>query len=337
MERVLLIRLTALGDVVLVTPAIRALRAAHPGVCIDLVTDVRYVAFAEAHMGVDHVIGYARHGAHAGYRGVARVQAALPCERYDAVVDLQGKLRTRTLARRVPADLHLVMQKRTLKQGALALLGHDPPIADRRAATLYLETLEPLGVSSTASLQTCLERPAGPHTADSLRIGLSVGASHATKRWSAAKFGALCTELIKARPKAQFVLIGGPSDLEILAAVRATLPPDRLDPEDVSALDVAGLAGLIAGLQLMISVDTGPAHLSAAFSVPTVVLFGPTAPGRWGPVGKAHAAVSLNLSCAPCSNTGGAQCPEPSRAHACMEELSVQDVLPAVLARLEAR
>ncbi len=334
-ERVLLIRLTALGDVVLLTPAIRALRAAHPGVCIDLVTDARYVEFARAHLGVDHVVGYDRHGEHAGYRGVAKVQATLPHDHYDAVVDLQGKLRTRSLARRVSADRHLVMQKRTLKQGALAVFGYDPPIADRRAAELYLQALMPLGIPPDASLETHLVGSEPRQHHDSPRIGLSVGASHATKRWPAAHFAELCTALHDAHPQARFVLIGGPCDQASLDAVRDALPEAWVDPQEVSALPVLGLAGLIAALDLMISVDTGPAHLAAAFSVPTVVLFGPTAPARWGPVGPAHAAVSLNLSCAPCSNTGGAQCPDSTQSHACMLKLGVQDVLPAALAALE--
>lgn len=335
-QRVLLIRLSALGDVVLVSAAARALEAAHPGVAVDLVTDARYAAFAKACMGVREVVPYDRHGEDAGFAGVKRVQARLPTEPYDAVVDLQGKLRTRALAKGVSAERRLVLTKRTVGQAALALVGHDPPIVDRRAATLYLEALAPLGVSPEASPAPALVAPPGARPEGGpQRFGLSVGASHATKRWPAERFAELAEGLLELRPGARLVLIGGPMDAETLAAVRAALGPEHVEPEDPAALDVLGLATRIAGLDMMVSVDSGPAHLSAGFGVPTVVLFGPTAPSRWGPVGDAHASVSLDLDCAPCSNTGGARCPRPDRSQACLQELSPERVLEAARGVLE--
>lgn len=333
-ERVLLIRLSALGDVVLLSPAIRALRQAHPGVSVDLVTDARYAAFAATHMELDKVVGYDRHGAHAGYAGVGQVQALLPQEPYDAVVDLQGKLRTRVLARRIRAKQHLVLQKRSLGQALLSVIGHDPPIADRRAAALYVQALLPLGVDPEASLQTHLKPLPQQARGPGLRVGLSVGASHATKRWGPERFVQLAEALRARYPDAVFVVVGGPADREILSAVQDGLPVAWRHPQDVSELGVLALAELIAGLDLMVSVDTGPAHLSAAFAVPTVVLFGPTSAARWGPVGPVHRTVSLGLDCSPCSNTGGERCPRPDRNHACMKDLAVQDVLPVCLEAL---
>lgn len=335
MERVLLIRLTALGDVVLLTPAIRALKQAHPGVVVDLVTDARYADFAQRFMGLNAVIPYDRHGAHAGYAGVARVKALLPDAPYDAVADLQGKLRTRTLARRIKAQHHVVLSKRTPTQALLSVLGHDPPIQDRRAAQLYVEALEPLGVDPEAPLHTELSRPDDVANDGPRWVGLSAGASHATKLWPVARFVQLALALSKAQQDLRFVPIGGPGDRAQLEALRAALPESLLDPQDVSQLHVSQLAERIAGLDLMVSVDTGPAHIAAAFSVPTVALFGPTAASRWGPVGAEHRAITLGLDCAPCSNTGGKTCPEPSRNHACMRDLPVEEVLRACLEALQ--
>lgn len=329
MERVLLIRLTALGDVVLVRPTVEALKAAFEGVRVELVTEARYAAFASAHLGVDRVVPYDRHGEDAGLEGVRRVHARLQGH-YDLVADLQGKLRTRMLAQLVSADRHLVLRKRTFGRAVLAALGHDPPLVRRRAAALYLDVFAELGLSRDAPEVRLVPPPGSPPQA--LEIGLSVGASHATKRWSPERFSALGRALLRARPEARLVLVGGPGDAATLDAVAEGL--EGLAVEDTRALDVPGLARRIAGLDLVVSVDSGPAHLAAGFGVPTVVIFGPTSSARWGPVGSAHAVVELGLDCAPCSNTGSARCPRPERDHACLRALEVEPVLEASLAAL---
>lgn len=133
-----------------------------------------------------------------------------------------------------------------------------------------------------------------------------------------------------------FVAIGGPNDRTVLDAMRAEAGAAAFEPLDVSKLDVDGLATVLASLDLLVSVDSGPAHLAAAMDVPTVVLFGPTSFVRWGPRGGPHQVVSLALDCAPCSNTGGARCPRPERDHACMRDLKPARVIDAIRAALFA-
>lgn len=333
--RILVIRLSALGDVVLVEPVVRALRSRLPGVQLDLVTDARYATWARRAMGFDHVVGYDRRGEDAGWAGTSAVLGRLPAPRYDVVVDLQGKLRTRALAWRVPARRHLTLQKRSLAEGVLALFGRDPPLADRHTTDLYLSVLRPLGVDpAKADRRPRLAPPPAALRRPGFRIGLAPGATHATKRWPAERFGALAEHLFEGLHEAEFVLVGGPEDRPLFEAIlAATRAP--FDPLDVASQDVEGLSRTLASLDLLVSVDTGPAHLAAALGVPVVVLFGPTSPVRWGPIGPDHRAVSLGLPCAPCSNTGGPGCPDPARAHACMRDLGVAQVIDAVYGVLE--
>lgn len=325
---VLLVRQTALGDVVLLEPAIRALRERFPGARIDLVTEQRFVELARALLAVDAVVGFDRHGRDRGLAGIARVVSRLPVERYDVAVDLAGKPRTRLLLARVPASRRLVIAKRTLAGGLLALLGTDPPIHDRHASALYLETLAPLGIlaptgDALAPRLARLEPLPREGARASTRIGLAPGASHATKRWPSARFAELAERLCRLRPEAELVLIGGEGDRSLLEEIAARAHVARFAPLDVAALDPLGLARVIAGLELLVSVDSGPAHLAAGLGVPVVVLFGPTSPVRWGPRGPRGRVVTLALDCSPCSNFGGERCPVPARAHACMEALDV--------------
>ena len=126
----------------------------------------------------------------------------------------------------------------------------------------------------------------------------------------------------------ELVLIGGPADRPLLDTLRANV--QRVAEVDTAALDVVGLVEVLDTLDLLVSVDTGPAHLAAALGVPTVVIFGPTSKVRWGPIGEPHRVASLDLDCAPCSNTGGPRCPIPARAHECLEALTVEHVLAEI-------
>lgn len=311
MKRALVIRVSALGDVILTEPVVRALKATHPGISVDLVTDQRYATLMRR-AGYDQVFAYE-----------ARQSLQGP---YDLVVDLQGKLRTRVLARRLEAKRRLTLTKRTPGRALLTLVGHDPPIADRHTTDIYLGLLDGAEVDRAPRLR----RDARP---DSLLIGLSPGATHATKRWAPERFGALADRLQAERPKARFLPVGGPRDQELLDAMTRGSSA-RFEPSTAAA-DVAGLAAAMERLSLLVSVDTGPAHLAAALGVPVVVLFGPTSPVRWGPIGPAHRTVHEDLECAPCSNVGGPVCPLPGSPHTCMAALDVDEVLRAVQSALE--
>lgn len=329
--RILVIRLTALGDVVLVEPVARALAQRFPGYAIDLVTDLKMVPLLSQAGVFDRVEAYDKKGADRGLLGPWRVRRRL-APHYHAVIDLQGKLRTRALSWLVSAEHKLTLKKRSLGGALLTLIGRRRPITDRHTIELYLGALGPLGLGRAAlpsDVTPRLRLPAPPSGAVR-RVGLGIGASHPTKRWAPEQFQALVHGILARAPGAVVTLIGGPQDRPELERVRALLPPAALDPRDATALDVAGLASVIGELDVVVSVDSGAAHISQALGVRTIVLFGPTSPLRWGPRAAPHRAISLGLDCAPCSDVGGPACPRPDRAHACMRELSAERVLALV-------
>lgn len=319
-----MIRLTALGDVAITEPVVRALRAHAPDVAVDFVTDRRYAGFVEKYLGVDRAIGYDRRGEDAGMSGVARVADRIGSVHYDLILDLQGKLRTRALTKRVSATQRVTLEKRSFGKALLSLVGHDPPIHDRHSVDIYLSVLAQAQVPIDVPKRPRLQAP-DRERRPVRRVGLSPGATHATKRWAPERFAALADRI----GADEVVLIGGPADRPLLDAIRTQCKANIADV-DVAAMDVLGLVDVLHGLDLLVSVDTGPAHLAAGLGVPTVVLFGPTSPVRWGPIGAEHRIVSLELDCAPCSNTGGAKCPVASKQHACMQDLTVDEVADAV-------
>lgn len=336
--RVLIVRLTALGDVVLVTHLARALRAAAPGLAVDLLTDARIVPLLEQLGPFDRVFGWDRRGVDAGLGGVWAVRQRVLAVggSYRAVLDLQGKLRTRALTMIFPAAVRRTLHKRDLAGVLRALLGRDRPLVDRHTLELYRGVAEAAGLPTGARTlgpgppvrtPVGLARPEGPSglAGRPLRtVGLGIGTTHQTKRWP--HFAGLVAALGRTHPGVRCVLIGGPTDRAELEQLRCAADPALLDPRDAAALDPVGLLALLRELDMLVTVDSGAAHIAQSIGVPTLVLFGPTSPARWGPTSPPHRALSLGLPCSPCSNVGGARCPIEARAHACLRELDPEHV-----------
>ena len=112
-SRILIIRLSALGDVVLATPALRALRRRFPQARIDWLVDADYVPLLEKNPHLSHLIAYDRRGEHAGAAGLLRLRSQLRRQRYELVIDLQRKPKTVALARALGASQVVALQKRT--------------------------------------------------------------------------------------------------------------------------------------------------------------------------------------------------------------------------------
>jgi heptosyltransferase-2 len=160
-------------------------------------------------------------------------------------------------------------------------------------------------------------------------VALAPGASQATKRWPAERFAEVAHAL-HARG-ASLVLAGGPADRETLAAFRVACHAPLA--ADLTALPVDALAAALAEVDLLVACDSGPVHLATAVGTPVLAVFGPTSPERWGPPPPGRA-LALPLPCAPCSNHGGARCPEGH--HRCMLDLAAAEVASAAAAMLAA-
>ncbi len=338
--KALVIRLGALGDVLHTTPTVRALAAA--GMVVDYLTDPSAFPLVEGQPEVRAVIRYDRLRADRGLGGLWRLVRRLRAERYDAVVDLQGSLRTRMISVAVGARRRVRYRK-------------DRPGTPRHAVDNFAATLVPLGplaplgggAAGTAAPGLPDGRPrfvpgpaaarvaeaalaaAGVPAAAAL-VALHPGATHLVNRWPPERFGALAGRLA-ARPGVAVVLTGAPSDRPLVdAALRAARPESPIDL--AARLDLPSLAALFARCAVVVAADTGPLHLATAVGAKAVALFGAADPIRTGPVGEGHQVVRADLVCVPCR---ARHCRRVDRPHACMEDLTVEAVEAAVLVALE--
>jgi len=320
--RILIVRYSALGDVVLATLVLDPLRERFPDARIEWVCDPAFAPLLEGLPQIAQV-----HHLERGGPTSALVLRDRLWRGFDLAVDLQNKLRSRLVTGAASAR-RIVFRRRSPGRALLAVLGSDRPLVRAHATALYAEALAPLGVTGPGPMHVHLSRTAQAVAADALErvrapaVALAPGARWATKRWPAERFAAVADAL--AGQGASIVLAGGPGDRDAFAAFRAAARAPVA--ADLSPLPVDGLAAALARVQLLVACDSGPVHLAGAVGTPALSLFGPTSPVRWGPVPPGRA-LSLSLSCSPCSNHGGDTCPEGH--HRCLADLMPEQVVAA--------
>ena len=315
---VLVLRFSAVGDVVLTAPAIDALRAAWPDARIVYAVKERLAHIVEHNPNVDEVIGLREGEGPLSY--ARRLRAARP----SAVLDLHGKIRSRILRALLPGIPKVVWHKRDFRDTLPVKLALRPYHASMPFADRYHAAVEQLVGRSLprGKLQYFL----GPDDVDAadavLRaagigpgrplLGLSPGANWATKRWPVERFAGLAR---RALAQGVQVAVQGSAAEAPLARLVAQLAPGAVDLS--GKLDLRALGGFIARCAAFVANDSGPMHVARALGVPTLALFGSTDPAMFDFSG--HQALFAGVPCAPCSFFGRRRCP---RGHfRCMLDL----------------
>ena len=162
-------------------------------------------------------------------------------------------------------------------------------------------------------------------------VGLFPGAEFGpAKRWPWRRFAELAHELRRAVPGAQNVIIAGPK--EVWLAVRVHEESGKIHPVIGPDLDLAGLAAVLAHLELLVTNDSGPMHLAAALGVRCVALFGPTDARRTAPAGEGHQVLGSQRWCVPCLRR---RCPLLHQG--CLRDTTVEQVLAACRTAIDER
>jgi ADP-heptose:LPS heptosyltransferase len=334
--RVLAIRPRALGDVVLVTPALRALARSGAGVEVEVLTDARYRPLLDGLPGLSRLWTIER-----GAIATARLIVALRARRYDRVVDFFCNPRTALITRACGAastagyDLrgrrgaYRIRVPRTLSTGA----GRDGRPAREYAAATHVRLAVAAG-GRADGLEARIALPAGAdaigdrwlaaagvrHAARA--IGLVPAGTWPSKAWPAANVGELARRL--GESGREILLLSGPGESETVATVRRHAPDAKVLPP----CGVGELATVIARLAAVAGTDSGPKHMAAALGVPTFTWYGPTHPDNWSPPFPAHDFWWSPLPCRGCDLT---YC-----AHwNCMPSLSPPEAARRVLEHVE--
>jgi len=328
---VVAIRPRALGDVVLVTPALRALRRGFPGASLEVVTERRYAPLLEGLEGVDRVWPLDR-----SLRATARLIASLRRRRIERVVDFFGNPRSAAITAlagaRLTAGYDLRGRRAAYRIRVPRTLALEGGRREHAAAThVRLATaaggiadgLEPRvavsGAARDAARSLLAERGV---TEPGRAVGLVAAGSWPTKTWPLSHAAVLARRLLGAGHPVLAIL--GPGE-ERIGAILESLAPGALA---LPPCDVGVLAAAIERLAAVVGVDSGPRHLAAALGVPTFAWFGPTHPDTWNPPGDLHGYLRTGLPCRACDRT---RCPHWS----CLPGLMPESASLRVLEHIE--
>ena len=288
-RRILIVKPSALGDIVHGLPVLRLLRRRWPGARIAWLVNAGFAGLLAGHPDLDEVIVFERRR----LGSIPALARRLAGGGFDLALDLQGLFRSGWLAWQTGAAVRVGFA--AAREGAGAFYTDSVPDRgeNRHAVERNLDAAEALGcgrgpvefdlgMSDVDQASADALVPAGPFAA------LLPGTNWATKRWPAEHFAAL---------------VGPLRDRFGLASVVAGAADAAALPGAVDLIGRTSLKQLVAVLgraSLVVANDSGPMHLAAALGRPLVVPFGPTHPARTGPYGRPECVLRLDLPCAPC-------------------------------------
>ena len=323
MLRILVVRFSSIGDVLLTTPLLRALHRRHPEAALAFATKRDMAPLVADHPALDHVFALEPHEPIGHFAD--RIRQWKP----DYGLDLHGSLRSRAL-RALLSCRWSGYAKRKVRRALLVAAKIDlyrdaPPVAER-----YFEAARRLDVQpddrppefyfGTAARERVDGWLAG-RGLDGAVAALAPGAAHATKRWPVAHWIALAERLRAAG--LQPVVVGGPTDRGVAQQLMAVAP------SAAGEFSLQETGALLARSKVVISGDTGVMHMATAVGTPVVALFGPTV-RQFGffPYHGTGVVLERPLDCRPCSTMGSARC--PMGHHRCLIDIAPADVAAAV-------
>ncbi len=329
-KKILIIKIGAVGDCVLATPSLRAIRQKNPKAFIALLIGREGSQALKGCPYINEMIVYDRKSKDKGWRRFFKLANEVKGYGFEEVIDLQNNLRSHLLA-----YLSSAPKRFGYKKGRLWFLLNKrigdvkfpiPPVEHQ------FRVLGMLGIEKAASdlelwptsddenyIKELLE---GEWVGEGqILVGINPSASlrWVTKRWPLENFAQICDALTQ--EKIRTILIGSKNDAELgaeLSSLTKSKPVNLIGKTSLSES-----AALMKRLACLITSDSAPMHIAAAMNAPFIALFGPTEPLRHLPPAEDCIVITKNLKCAPCYK------PACSDIR-CMREITVEEVLKAV-------
>lgn len=336
-RKILLIRLRRIGDIVMTTPAVAALKRALPQSSLTYIVEEPYRRLVEGNPDIERIIPVPAHQGLLSFLGLVR---RLRREKYDLVIDFHGGPRASRMTWFARAGLKVGYE-----------LKHKGSIYDRRvprhragarvhSVENHLNLVRAAGVDVREPWPR-LTLPAARKeeaeridklliesgSGDSKLVVLHIGAGNAFRDWGTFNLSGLADRLARL-PGVRLALAGAAQDVPRAEEIR------RLSRRPIRSLagelNLIELRELIARASLFVGPDSGPMHIAATTSTPIVALFGPTLPANFSPWQARATLVEKPLDCRPCKQK---KCfPGDFR---CLRKITVDDVFAACLPYLK--
>lgn len=328
-QNILIIKPGAIGDLLQLSPTIRALRTRFPSARIDiLVGNSASVDLFRHHPDITDILVYDRRGEHRAFSALLSLWWQIRGRSYDLVINFQrSNMKTWFLTSAAfPCRIQVYHKTRTKVIHA---------VRD------HLKTIEPLGISPDGDeLDLYLADEYRNYAAklfESLGldkrpvVAINPGASHPVNRWSTSHFSTLA-DRISTELNVSVIIVGGEGDTPLAHDIDRQSNTHPLILTGKTTL--LQLGAILEKSTLLVSGDTGPMHMATAVRTPVIVLFGAADPARTGPVGAGNRVIQAKgLACVPCRSRS---CTANQQME-CMEQITVESVFDAVKEMLEER
>jgi heptosyltransferase I len=357
-RKILLVKLSAVGDVVHTIPVLNKLRRRYPSAQLDWLVTPTIAELLRHHPAITRIIEFEREAWSKPWRlapfaSYARLAAELRRAAYDLVIDMHGQFRTAvlTLATGAPARIGFdrprarvwdasprkfpEQARKHAWQGAregswIAYTHHiKVPTLDLHAVDRYLNVGSILGLDREPadfsfpipqSAVSRVETLLAQHGANRGDfVIMAPGTIWETKHWGSDKFAKVAGHFMS--KGFAVVLIGSQRERAVCEEVTG-LAPGAVNLAGLTTL--SELTALIHRSAICITNDSGPMHLAVALNRPVTSIFGPTDPIWIGPYGRANAVLQANLECSPCYLRRLKHC---RHDHACMRNVSALAVI----------
>lgn len=333
-RRILLLRLDRLGDVVLSTPVISALRKHFPKAYIAMAVRPACEDVVAFHRDLDEWFVYDKEGKHRSIAATWQFARELRRHQFDTAIVLHPSTRSHFIPwlAGIPNRIGYDRKNSWLLTRRVP---HDKQLGRKHEAQYTLDLLQSLGVDAKNPLPSVAVRreahdfivaelrKAGISPEDKL-VAVHPSASCPSKRWLPERFAQVADRLIK-ECRTRVIVLAGEKDAVYAHKMVEAMQQPALNL--AGKLSVGQSAGLMSQCQLLLSNDSGPVHLATAVKTPVVAIFGRNQPGlapaRWGPLGEGNRVLHKDVGCEVCP------------AHLCtinfkcLTELSVDEVFSA--------
>ncbi len=326
-KKILIIRFSSIGDIIITTPILRSLREKFPDATIDYLTKIDFAQLLTNNPDLDNLIGYDK-----AKCDVKSLKKELKAKEYDLVVDLHNSLRSRYLRFNLATTV-LVYSKPYFRRWLLVRFGINFLKNAKSIYSRYYEVCKKLNLVEHKSYFVHFTpkeaKSISDYTAGKPPILISLSAAHFTKKWALGKFA----EVVSTLQDENLVVLGGAKEKKDVEELKRLLPRESKFVDLCGKLDLLQTAALMKESKLLLCHDSGLLHLAQSQNLPCVAIFGCTTRELgFFPINANCVVVQADLPCRPCTTMGLSRCPR--RHFGCMEMITVQTVLERIREKL---
>ena len=336
-----------IGDMILLTPALRALKQAYPESFLTLLLRPIVVDLMKSNPYADECIVDTKTDGQ--FRSLMKLARQIREHKFDISVVLHPtSFRNALLCfiARIPIRIGSNYKGRGFLLTASCSHNTNFHEVDRYLSVLHLLNISTVPtLSSKGTIQGCaqpelefwhtdVERQSIQKLLQNERItpndrliAVNLGTTWRTKQWDISNFAAVINQVSNVLPDVKIVLTGSTAEISLVEE----LPHSESTINLVGKTDILQLGALLERCEVCLTCDSGPMHIAAAVGTPTIALFGPTDPRRHQPYGTGHTVIEKSVSCRPCYKRS---CHRQDTPYLCMEEIKIIEVVEALTTKL---